>query len=289
MNYARPEILTSAKDVAEILEDPLLILVDATVFLKRGKNRMQAESGLEAYKHGHIPGARFLDLIIEASDTSSNLGFTLPNPTALESTFQNIGVNNDSRVVFYSTGHMMWATRAWWLLHYLGHDQSAVLNGGFDEWVANQLPISKQAPKMVRGNFIASPRPNAFVSKNQVVAAMNTPETVIVNALTKELHTGESEFHYGRSGHITGSCNLPYDEMLENGFFRSASELESSLQKQNMRDANQVITYCGGGIAATIDAFACMLLGQDDIAVYDGSLAEWASAPELPMTTKSDA
>lgn len=288
MDYTRPGILVSTDDLVELLKDPSLILIDATVYLNRGKNRMQAESGLDPYKRGHIPGARFLDLITEASDTNSRLGFTLPEPTVLESTFRKIGINNDSHVIFYSTGHMMWATRAWWLLHYLGHDKLSVLNGGFDAWVNEQLPVSQHIPEAVRGNFVASPRENVFAKKHQVVAAIDEPESIIVNALTKELHTGTSEFHYGRAGHITGSCNLPYDDVLENGCFRSAADLGSTLRKKNMKQAHQVITYCGGGIAATVDAFACLLLGQDNVSVYDGSLAEWASDSELPMTTLSN-
>ena len=135
MSYAHPEYLIELSELAGDLDNANRRVLDATVFLGRSPSGgYQAESGLAKFGAGHIPGAQFLDLIEAASDTSTGLGFTLPAASQLESLFRSLGVSDDSEVVLYSTGHMMWATRAWWLFHYCGHRHARVLNGSFRVW-----------------------------------------------------------------------------------------------------------------------------------------------------------
>ena len=133
-DYAHPEYLIEAEELAGVLDGADLRLFDATVYLTRGERGMVAESGRAKYDEGHIPGAAFMDLIDALSDTSTGLGFTLPAANALQAGLRELGISNDSRVVVYSTGSTMWATRAWWLLHYAGLDRVQVLNGGLDAW-----------------------------------------------------------------------------------------------------------------------------------------------------------
>ena len=288
MNYVHPEYLITPAELSAIVDDENLRIIDATVFLERGNNRMTAASGLERFDAAHIAGAQFLDLVEAASDTTTGLGFSLPEPGKLEAVFRELGIDANSRVVIYSTGHMMWATRAWWLLYYLGHDNIAVLDGGFEAWQASGLPVTTEAARRSPGSFAATPRPEVFANRDLVSAAIGDESVTTVNALTAELHSGDAEFHYGRKGHIAGSCNLPYDALLEAGRFRSADEIKDALAAKNMLEVPKVITYCGGGIAATVDAFACLLVGQDAVAVYDGSMSEWVSDPNAPMATGPD-
>ena len=93
---------------------------------------------------------------------------------------------------------------------------------------------------------------------------------------------------YGRKGHITGSVNVHYDELLDGNRFRPADELRASLAAKGLLDADRVIAYCGGGISATIDALACLLIGKGEVAVYDGSMSEWVRDEALPMTTGTE-
>ena len=286
MSYAHPEYLISPEELAADLDNPNRRIFDATVFLGRSPSGgYRAESGLEKYGQGHIPGAAFLDLIEAASDTSTGLGFTLPPAAQLEALFRSLGVSDDSEVVLYCTGHMMWATRAWWLFHYCGHRQVRVLNGGFQAWRDGSLPVTTETPEHPAGTFTARPRPELFADRDAVLAAIGDASVCTVNALSPDVHSGESDMSYGRKGHIAGSVNVFYDELLEEGRFRGVDGLRTALEAKGLLSAPRVISYCGGGISATIDAFACLLAGQERVAVYDGSMSEWVRDESLPMET----
>ena len=110
-----------------------------------------------------------------------------------------------------------------------------------------------------------------------------------VNALSADVHAGDGPLSYGRKGHIAGSRNVPYDALLDHGRFRDAPVVAEALAEKGLLEAERVICYCGGGISATVDAFALSLLDHPNVAVYDGSMSEWANDPELPMETGQDA
>ena len=286
MSYAHPEYLISPEELAADLDHPNRRIFDATVFLGRSPSGgYRAESGLEKYGQGHIPGAAFLDLIEAASDTSTGLGFTLPPAAQLEALFRSLGVSDDSEVVLYCTGHMMWATRGWWLFHYCGHRHVRVLNGGFQAWRDGGFPVVTETPEHPAGTFTARPRPELFADRDAVLAAIGDASVCTVNALSPDVHSGESDMSYGRKGHIAGSVNVFYDELLEEGRFRDVDDLRTALEAKGLLSAPRVISYCGGGISATIDAFACLLAGQERVAVYDGSMSEWVRDESLPMET----
>tara|TARA_B100000953_G_scaffold216532_2_gene178993 strand:+ start:62 stop:928 length:867 start_codon:yes stop_codon:yes gene_type:complete len=284
MAYQHPEYLISATELSDQLDDPNLRIYDATVYLRPSeKGPYRAESGEQNFREGHVPGAMFLDLIEAASDTTTNLGFSLPKPAQLESLFRSLGVNDETQVVVYSTDNMMWATRAWWLLHYCGHPNVRVLNGGFDAWVANDLDTSDQATSYPIGSFAVNVDPDRFADKSTVLKAVSDQAVCTVNALAPAMHSGESPISYGRPGHIAGSINVFYDDLLLDGHFRRSEELVEVLSHKGLLQAAKVIAYCGGGIAATIDAFACLLVGQEQVAVYDGSMSEWVKDVSLPL------
>ena len=237
-------------------------------------------------RQGHIPGAQFLDLIDAASDTSTGLGFTLPPASQLESLFRSLGVSDDSEVVLYSTGHMMWATRAWWLFHYCGHRRATGAERGVSRHGGTSgFPVSTDTAKPSEGAFVARPGPELFADKEAVLAAIGDERVCTVNALSPEVHSGVSDLSYGRKGHIAGSVNVFYDELLEDGRFKDVDGLRTALEAKGLLSAPRVISYCGGGISATIDAFACLLAGQEQVAVYDGSMSEWVRDESLPMET----
>lgn len=285
MSYAHPEYLISPAELAADLDGRRVL--DAAVFLSPApKGGFRAESGLERFNEGHIPGALFLDLVGDASDTSTGLGFTLPPVAQLERLFARLGVSNDTEVVLYSSGHIMWATRAWWLLHYCGHRRARVLNGGLQAWRDGGHPLSTEAASYPEGNFKATPDAALFADRDAVLAAIGDGDVCTVNALSPEMYAGEGDFSYGRKGHIAGSINLHYEDLLEDGCFKDGEALRKSLNAKGLLAAPQVISYCGGGISATIDAFACLLCGKDEVAVYDGSMAEWVRDESLPMETE---
>ncbi len=266
------------------LSDPNLRLFDTTVYLTPSKAGYRADSGAVKYSERHIPGANFLDLLEAFSDTTSKLGFTLPTPQALQAAFRAAGVNTNSRVVFYSGGHTMWATRAWWLAYYAGIENIAVLDGGLSRWREEGRETTTASPVYPDGNVTIAPNPELIVTADSVASAMNEKTICTINALSPEVYEGTGDLHYGRRGHIPGSLNLHYEELLyDDGSFKSLELINALLNKRGLDKAERVITYCGGGIAATLDAFACVLAGYSNVAVYDGSMAEWAGDESRPL------
>ena len=276
------DILIQADELASRLDDPKVVVLDATVILAREGNRSIAKPGHDAFEAAHIPGAQFLDATVDVSKTDSPYNFTIADAAQLEDAAQRFGIDDDSLVVFYSTSHVMWATRGWWVFHYAGHTNLRVLDGGFDAWQAGGHPTTSDTATRARGNFRANLRTGVFADKDEVLAATEQGACVI-NALTASSHRGDG-FNYGRAGHITGSTNLPFDEVIVDGKFAPSADLADALQRHSSKE-NRVITYCGGGIAATVDAVACLMTGYQDVAVYDGSLSEWTSDPDAPMST----
>jgi len=281
-DYVHPEYVISPSELAAKLDDADTLVVDATFFLIPSKDGFKPESGRGKYVEGHIPGAVFMDHV-GFSDMSTGLGFSLPDANVLEDAFRKIGVNNETRIVFYSSGHMMWATRAWWLAYYAGHKKISILNGGLARWKAEGREVESGETNPKTGNFDIDIRSDCFVDKKFVLNAVGSESVCTVNALSPDVYQGTGDHHYGRRGHIPGSLNLFFDELLEDGNFRDASSLKTALNTQGILDAERVVTYCGGGISATIDAFACLLVGKENVAVYDGSMTEWVKDHNLPL------
>lgn len=276
-------LLLQPEALAALGADDTLRVLDSTVHLEPAKSGFRAISGLDRYREGHIPGAAFMDLIRDFSDTSSGLGFTLPRPEVLAGALGRLGIARDHRVVVYSAGHMMWATRAFWLLRYAGHDAVSVLDGGLHGWRAGDREVASGDEHYPPATFEAAPRASLFADRAATEEAIGDAEVLTVNALSPEVYAGTSDHHYGRRGHIPGSHNLHYDRLLDGHFFRPSEALRAELDDAGLLAAERVITYCGGGISATLDAFACLLVGQENVAVYDGSMSEWARDPALPL------
>jgi thiosulfate/3-mercaptopyruvate sulfurtransferase len=129
------------------------------------------------------------------------------------------------------------------------------------------------------------PQPGLWATRDEVKAAIGDSATCTINALSPDVYKGTAAINYGRAGHIPGSRNVHYDAILDEQTFRSADEIAAAFERAGVSPEKRVITYCGGGISATVDAFALKLIGFDNVAVYDGSMAEWASDPTLPLVT----
>ena len=284
MAYAHPEYLISTDELASGL-DSRRILDASVIFAPTPDGGFSVNSGLARFKEGHIPGAQFLDLVNDASDTSSDLGFTLPPVAQLEALFRRLGVSNDTEVVIYSRELIALATRAWWLFHYCGHRRVRVLDGGLEAWRAAGHPLSTEPASYPPGDFRSNPNPALFADRNEVLAAIGNAGVCTVFSLSPDDYAGEGAFSMGRKGHIPGSVNLFFADLLEHGCFKDEAALRQALGAKGLLSAPKVINYCAVGVTATVDAFACLLCGHEDVALYDGSLSEWARDESLPMET----
>ena len=286
MSYAHPEYLISAQELIQQLSDPAVRIYDTSVLLLAAEQGYTSQPGRERYLREHIPGAGFINLSEDWSDTRSPYNNTLPQIDALAEAIGRDGISNDNLVVLYSSSHLMWATRAWWLLRYAGHTNVKVLNGNLAAWLDAGLPVEAGAKVYAAATFSPSERADVFVSTAEMVAGMEDG-VCTVNALSPALYEGTGEFYYGRRGHIPGSRSLYFSDLLENEFFLPAEQLHQTLEARGMLSASRTLIYCGGGIAATLEGFACVLVGQENVGVYDGSMSEWAANEELPLTLGS--
>jgi thiosulfate/3-mercaptopyruvate sulfurtransferase len=285
-----PTALISTDALARELGRAEMRIYDCTTYLEAAPPGSDdpyiVVSGRNSFEAGHVPGADFLDLQGEFSDQATRLRFMMPAVAQLEAAFGRHGLGDDTRVVLYSIGTMMWATRFWWMLKSLGFDGAAVLDGGFEKWQAEGLPVEHgPARGYPPATFVARPRPGWFVDKQAVLAAIPRADAVIVNALGTQFHQGLEPSRYGRPGRVPGSVNVPAASLIDpqKKTFTSVADAEAKFAAAGVAKDKHVIAYCGGGISATIDLFLLHQLGFDELSLYDGSMGEWAKDGTLPI------
>ena len=292
MTAAWPRPLISPAELAARLDRPELRLIECGVVSHALPDRsdFKVESTQPLYAAGHIPGAVFADPSGALSDRASGLRFTMPDPPSAARAFADLGVGDGTFVVLYCRDHNVFAARLWWMLRAIGFDDAAVLDGGFVRWVHEGRHVTTEAPRRPPGRLEPRPRPGLFVGKGTVRAAIADPRIALVNALSAEQHAGRGGVTYGRPGRIPGSVLVPARSLTDpvTHAFLPAARLHAAFEaagvlRRGAAGDRPVVTYCGAGIAASSDAFVLTLLGARDVAVYDGSLEEWARDPSCPM------
>ena len=286
--FVHPEFLIDTETLEGRLAEPGLRVLDCTTHLiPDPKATYQVVPGRADFEKAHIPGAQFVDLQADLSDNAHRLRFMLPTAEVFAAAMNRLGVGEGTQVVLYSTTTPQWATRVWWLLRVFGLDGAAVLDGGWQKWSREGRPVeSGPAKPRPPGNFpVREPRP-LMVGKDEVLRAIGDGAVCTLNALSAEQHAGSGGNSYGRPGRIAGSVNLPAAHLLDpaTNAFLPADELRRRFDRVGAF-GKEVITYCGGGIAASADAFALVMLGHSNVRLYDASMSEWAIDPSLPMAT----
>jgi len=247
----RNTLLIEADELLTKLGDENLRIYDATIVD-------------DVYLQEHIPGAAYFDHE-KFSDPNGKYEYTLLNDAALIEQIGNSGISNDSEVIFYACAMLPYAARAWWMLHYAGHKNVRVLNGGLSAWKKAGGPMEQAScmyePSVFKGHI----QTGLFVNKEDVMDALKMDDIATINAMPPESHEGL---------HITGSSNFSCMDLMQGmDYFQPNEKL--NLHLKELAKYKRIITYCGGGIAATINAMAHLMLGQENVAVYDGSLYEW--------------
>jgi thiosulfate/3-mercaptopyruvate sulfurtransferase len=279
----KTDLLVSSQWLSEHLNDPGLVVLDTSVIVKMDeKDGYRSLSGRPQYEKEHIPTAVFADLMGNLSGVDGNKDFIMPPPQDFANAIGDLGVSNNSHVVIYSADNHAWSARLWWMLRWAGLEKISILDGGMDAWKAEGRKISSQAVTPKKVEFKLNLNPQLIADRNEVLAAITDKQVTIVDALSPGHYQGKFGF-YSRKGHIKSAINLPNSTLTdENGRFKSFDELEM------MNDGNRnqrTITYCGGGVAASLAAFNLYRIGFKDVSVYMGSLQEWTENPENPMST----
>jgi thiosulfate/3-mercaptopyruvate sulfurtransferase len=268
--------------LASRLEDERLRVLDVTVQITP---EFVTRSGRCGWEVAHVPGSVFGDLLGGLSDRAAPaLMMMLPSAEQFSTEMGALGVGTGTQVVLYDARENMWAARVWWMLRAFGFDDAALLDGGYEKWQKEGRRVSADACAYPAARFEPQPRPELIASRAAVLAAVGERAACIIDALPEQSYRGDGPSAYGRAGHIASAKNAPFHRLVrEDQTLRTADELRALFAGIGLSSGQRAITYCGGGIAASLAAFALVLIGHPDIALYDGSLSEWAPDPSLPM------
>jgi thiosulfate/3-mercaptopyruvate sulfurtransferase len=275
--------LIQAEALAERLDDPRLRLFDCRFDLAR------PDAGRERYLDEHLPGALYADLNrdLSAPATSTSGRHPLPSPGAFAARLRAWGVDRDSRVVTYDDGSGAYASRLWWMLRWVGHDDVAVLDGGMRRWMELDLPLTEAVPAPSPGDFVAHARPDATVDAAAVQRASADPGQRILDARGPERYRGEVEPIDAVAGHVPGARNHPFTLSLDSrGRFLPRDELRRQFAASLGRtSAEGAIAMCGSGVTACHLLLALEHAGLPGGRLYAGSWSEWSSDPARPVAT----
>jgi thiosulfate/3-mercaptopyruvate sulfurtransferase len=280
------DTVVTADWLEQHLGDPDLVVLDCHVLVEQAEDGgLDNLSGRPSYEAGHIPGAGFADLMGDLSDSESPYHMAFPTPEKFAAAMARLGVGDDTRVVLYDNFNSVWAARVWWMLRWIGFDQAAILDGGLEAWKAGGRTLSTEPVARPERRLTVRLRPELIADRAEVLASIGAESVTLVDSLPAGHYRGDWTL-YDRPGHIPGAANVPATSLVDDdGRFRQSSELESLFTGD--RDA-RIITYCGGGVAASLDAFILTRLGFTDVAVYAASLQEWTADPDLPMETATE-
>ena len=287
MNNQGSDFLVSTEWLGNHLHDPNMKIFDCTTILKPDETgKLIAESGFDDWQQGHIESSNYIDLMNNLSMKDHRFRFMSPSLADVHETFMNYGITDDSEVILYDRSGNSWAARIWWMLRTIGFESAKILDGGYRKWTLEGRPVTKSSDSYASGRLSFIPRPELFVDKDTVLESVEEGSTCLINALSEDQHLGRDQGRtYGRAGHIPTSINIPAGAMInsETHEYLQPEELQLIMNRKIPTDSSQIITYCGGGIAASNDAFVLSMLGYQNVAIYDASLSEWATDETLPM------
>lgn len=277
--WARPELLVETDWLAAHLDDSGVRVVDCRYYFDgRDARRIYAE--------GHIPGAVYLSWAEDLGRPGEPVSNLVTPPERFAATMSRLGIGNDTFVVGYDDegGHS--AARLWWELAYYGHDRCAILHGGIVKWRQEGRPIESGVTQVPAARFTpGQPRTELRATLDEVRASIGRPDAKIVDVRRPSEYTGE-EVRAARGGHIPGVAHRLWRNNVDHEGdwrFRAPAAIRQAYQSLGVTPNQHVITYCQGGVRAAHTAFTLRLLGFDNVAVYDGSWAEWGNHPDVPI------
>lgn len=285
------DALVTTQWLSEALGDDDLVVLDASAHLPDAQRDARAE-----FAAAHIPGAKFLDLT-SFIDPDSPVPAAVPTKAQAAQRLASLGIGPSTRVVIYDDSAVKTSARAWFILRLHGYHAVAILDGGLGKWRDDGRPLEAGEPASSAETPAFDNAPTAsnvaggtgiLASKADMLANLDTRERQVVDARGAARFTGEEgDFRPNvASGHIPGSRNLPFGQVLNaNGTFKDAEGIRTAFAYAGIDTNQPLATTCGGGVTAAVLLFALHLIGQDDVALYDGSWSEWGVDPATPKAT----
>jgi thiosulfate/3-mercaptopyruvate sulfurtransferase len=274
--------LVSTAWLGERLGQPGIVVVDASYHLPNVPRDARGE-----YEREHIPGARFFD-IDRIADPGSDLPHMLPSPADFARAVEALGIGSDDHVIAYDTYGLMSAARPWWMFRIFGHDRVSVLDGGLPKWKRERRPVTGEPSVPSSGKrFTPRFRPDLVRSKDQLLGNLQSRAEQVLDARAAGRFQGTApEPRQGlRSGRIPGSCNLPFNRLLDpaDQTMLPAERLKPLFAEAGIDPAKPIVTSCGSGVTACVLALGLERVGAKQVAIYDGSWSEWGLPGDAPV------
>ena len=274
--------IISAADLFDNLDHPDIAIMDCRFYIP------EPDRGYQDYLAGHIPGSLYLNL---DQDLSGEIipGITgrhpLPEVEVFTERLSGWGIDRSTQVIAYDNMGGALAARLWWMLRWLGHDQAAVMDGGWNAWLkakySQESTVQSREPK----EFIAKVNPEYIADLTFVDEIRLDPDYLLVDARSAERYWGLKETIDVKAGHIPGAVTAPYlENMTEDECFLPVEQLME--RYQDLLDgipAENVILYCGSGVTSVHSMISMVMAGFDMPKLYPGSWSEWSADPDRPI------
>lgn len=247
---------------------------------------MDPQAGAREYAKGHIPGAQFahLDEDLSGAKSGTNGRHPLPERAALAARLRAWGVHDDTQIVVYDAAGGSFAARLWWLARWLGHERVALLDGGWQQWLADTQWSSVEPPAREPGRFSIRPSLEETTAAAELQALLAQGRSVLVDARAPERYEGRVEPIDPVAGHIPGAVNRFWQLNLGGGRFKPADQLRAEFEQLLAgREPTSLIAQCGSGVTACHHLLAMRIAGLAGARLYAGSWSEWIADPARPV------